>query len=112
MGYSAPFPSPNVEVLEFNTQHRPLDAFHAVVETDFVVIVPLGRAMFAQGPCPGRKDAIICHERSPFTVGAQIFSGIKAEPGDRTEGADDLALIGGPMSLGGILDQGEIMLAA
>src|SRR5258705_8021377 len=103
---------PMIEVLQFDSEHSALDALHAIVVADFLVIIAFTRAMFAQRPGAGSQISIVRNERATFTVGAEILARIKTETRQHTEGADDLAFVLCSMCLGGIFDQWQVMLPA
>src|SRR5262245_42469413 len=70
---------PAVQVFQFDSQDSALNPFHPVIESDFVVIIPLSRAMLAQGARPCGECGVIRHQRPTFAISAKILSGIKTE---------------------------------
>src|SRR5579862_5624477 len=60
---------PGVQMLEFDTQNRALDAFHSVIVSDLVVIITLRGTVLAQSSSPGCKCGIIRNQGSAFSVG-------------------------------------------
>ena len=48
MSDASAFAGPVIKVLEFDAEHRALDAFHAIIVADFVVVIADTGAVFAQ----------------------------------------------------------------
>src|SRR5438094_375982 len=109
MGDAAACPRPFIEILEFDAENGALDAFHAIVETNLVMIITLRRAVFAQGSRASGKSSIICNQRATFAVCAEIFSRVKTEAGNRTERSDYFTAIFGAMRLAGIFDERKVV---
>ncbi len=89
---------------QLHSEHRALNTLHAVIETNLVVIVTHGGAVFAQGTGALGKFRVVGHERAAFPGRAEILAGIKTEAGHRAERADGLAFVFCAMRLGGVFD--------
>ena len=104
MRHAAARPRPGVQVFEFHAQHRALDAFHAVVEPHFLVVVTLRGPVFAQGTSARGIRRIIRHQPAAFAIGAEVLAWIEAEAGHYAEGPDDFAAILRPVRLRRVFD--------
>ena len=103
---------PFIQMFEFDTEHGALNAFHAIIVADFIMVVADGGAVFAQGTGAGGEVGVVGDEGAAFAKGSEVFAGVKAEAGDFAEGADGTAFVFGAMGLGGIFDEGEFVMAA
>src|SRR5208282_2908404 len=101
--HAAALARPSLQMLELYAEHRALNAFHAVVEADFVVIVTLRGAVFSQRPGARGERGVVGHQGSAFATSAEVFAGIKTEAGHRAECADSLAAVFGSVGLAGVL---------
>ena len=63
------------EMGQLHAQHGALDAFHPVIESDLVVVIARGGAVFAQGAGAGGDRGVVCHERAAFAARAEILPG-------------------------------------
>src|SRR5208282_5208377 len=103
---------PFLQMLQLHTEHGALDAFHAVIESDLIVIIAHGGTMLAQGAGAFVKSGVVGHKRAAFTASAEIFSGIKTEAGNYAERADGFAFVFRPVRLAGVLDERQLVLFA
>ena len=109
--HAAALRCPPLQMRQLHAQHRTLNAFHAVIEPDFIVIIAHGGAVLAQRTRAFGKFRIVGHERAAFAAGSQVFAGIKTEAGHLAERADFFAPVGRRMRLRGILHQRQPMFA-
>ena len=112
MRHAAAFVRPFCQMLQFHAQHRALNAFHAIIVADFVVIIAHGRAVLAQRTGALGKGGVVRHERAAFAAGAEIFAGIKTEAGNFAERADDFALVFRAVRLGRVFDERQFVFSA
>src|ERR1043166_1704635 len=70
---------PGAEVLEFDAEDGALKTFHAVVVTDFIVMIRLAGGMAAQRASARGNRVVVGDERAALAVRAEIFCGIEAE---------------------------------
>src|SRR6516225_7609222 len=99
-------------MLELYPEHCSLNPFHAVVETDFVVIIPASRTVLAKRLCPRRHRGVIGDQRSAFSISAEILTGVKAKLSQFAERSDHSAFVLGSMRLSGVFDKWEAMFFA
>src|SRR5580700_9564820 len=97
-----PARGPAIEIAQFDAKHRALKSLHAIVVTDEFVLVARCLAVGAGGASVLRNRIIVRGESAAFSIGAQVFAGIKAERGGMAEAADAAAAISGAVRLGGI----------
>src|SRR2546421_11916838 len=79
MGNAPAFTGPFLQMAQFDSEDGTLDTFHAIVEADFLMIVALAGAVFAQSSGARRHFGVVGDQRSAFAIGAEIFTGIKTE---------------------------------
>ncbi len=93
-------------------EHGGLDAVHARVPAEKLVVVFRGLAVIAESAHFCREGGVVCHCRAGVTKGAEIFAGIKTEAADVAEGAGLSArLYSAPWAWCGVFDNEEAMLA-
>ena len=98
---------PAVDVLELDAENRALEAVHAGVPADFVVVVAAAHAVLAQHPGTlGQLVGVGC-DHAGVARRAQILGGIKAEGGRIAEAAGFYALPLRAPGLGGVFDELE-----
>src|ERR1044071_537505 len=108
-GYTPPLASPCFQMSKLHTQHGALNAFHAVIETDFVMIIALGRAVIPQGPGPNCKLSIIRYQRSALATRSKILARIKTEARNPSESPYSQTTVLCSMGLGSIFDERDIV---
>src|SRR5262245_49613555 len=102
---------PFVQFTQLYIQNGGLEAVHAVIVSDLVVVVALALPVIAQRARARRESRIIRHQRSALAVCAEVFAWVKAEASNDAELTDPAAFIESAMRLSGVFDHGNVMLA-
>src|SRR5262249_60337131 len=95
---------PIIEAAEFDSEHRSLNPFQAVIISQHLVIVFAGLPMIAKDLYGFAVLRIICNYRSRFAKCAKIFARIKAEASHIAEAARASAFISRSVRLRRIFD--------
>ena len=101
---------PFVQFTQLYIQNGGLEAVHAVIVSDLVVVVALALPVIAQRARALRESRIIRHQSSALAVCAEVFASSKTEAGNDAE-TDPAAFIESAMRLSGVFDHGKVMLA-
>jgi len=109
---AAAFAGPSRKVLEFYSQNSALDAFHAIVIADLVVVIALSRAVLAERASPSCESRVVGHQRATFAVGAQVLAWIKAEARHGAKGSDHFTFVLSSVGLSSVFNKSEIVLTA
>src|SRR6185436_9280798 len=96
------FTRPIVQVTEFDPKDRSLNAFHSVVEPDFIMIIPARGTVIAQCAGAGSQSLIVGQQSPAFSVSPEVFSRIEAETRHAPESANDSPPISRAMRLSGV----------
>ncbi len=96
---------PAVDVLELDVENGALEAVHARVPADLVVVVAAAHAVLAQHLYPLGQFVGIGGDHAGVARGAQVLGGIKAEGGYIAQPAGFYAVPFRAPGLGGVFDQ-------
>src|SRR5271166_932375 len=109
-GYGAAELVPAVDVLELDGEDGALEAVHAGVPADFVVVIAAAHSVLAQHAGALGDFIGVGGDHAGIARRAEIFCGIKAEGGGVTEGASMHAMRFGAPGLRRVFDELEIAL--
>ena len=101
---------PGVDVAELDGEDGALEAVHAGVPADFVVVVAAAHAVLTEHFGALGEVAGVGGDHAGVACGTEVFGGIEAEGGDVAEGSGfDSTPLGAP-GLGGVFDEREVAL--
>ena len=108
--YLASFGVPFIEVFEFSGENGGLETIKTAVDADSLVEIFFGTAVvFEQADLAG-GFIIIGSDEAAITIGAEIFGGVKTKTAGVAESAEVFLFIFGSYTLGGVFDNGEMMV--
>src|SRR5215510_15551037 len=102
---------PFIQFTQLYIQNGGLEAVHAVIVPDLVVVVALALPVIAQRARARGKSRVIRHQRPALAVCAKVLAWVKAETCHDAELTDPLPFIERAMRLSGVFDHGNVMPA-
>src|ERR1035438_2898882 len=103
---------PALDVLELDGEDGALEAVHAGVPADLIMVVAALHAVLAESADPLGQLAGIGGDHAGVAGGAQVLGGIKAEGGDVAEAPGFHSVPLGAVGLGGVFDELELALTS